>query len=325
MKRLKNKEILFVVMLFFAPIAYGQSVTKSNDSNLSNLISEIMTDRQVEGARELKKEPIGLTDEQLRQETPEKVLSLLKPYEDYNSFSVQWLTFNYEIKIARLHPTIQVRQEVNTRLVNAIFDPNTRSGGDICNWLLSFAEQDFTEEIKTKILNAFSKKKDNVCLIKICGVANIQQVLPQLKELLIDETAYMDDPNGRTPWYYRVGWDARLARARMGVKEDINKCIELADMELDKNLMAFNMYHDIAYIRQPEAIDFLMRYVFSDERLEQLKPSIPGEPVASYVIDILADCLQDFPVKSGGRHYKPEEIELCRKWMSEQKEWKIIR
>ncbi len=91
-------------------------------------------------------------------------------------------------------------------------------------------------------------------------------------------------------------------------------------------LDALNLFRDIGYIRQPEAIEFLKTYVFSDETIGQVSPPVPGEPVASYVIDILADCLENFPIeKRKGRGYKPEEMDLCRKWMSEQKEWKIIR
>ena len=132
---------------------------------------------------------------------------------------------------------------------------------------------------------------------------------------------------GRPEWYYTTGWVARLARARMGVKKDIEICIKLLESEFKKNPnMIHFMFEHLGFIRQPESINCLKNYFGSNISLSGTIPGLEGELAASYLIDILSDSLYDFPVKKKiGRTYTPEDIELCRKWMAEQKEWKIIR
>ena len=41
---------------------------------------------------------------------------------------------------------------------------------------------------------------------------------------------------------------------------------------------------------------------------------------------ILAESIQGYPVnQKRARNYTEEEIELCRKWMADKANWKIIR
>ena len=63
--------------------------------------------------------------------------------------------------------------------------------------------------------------------------------LPQLKEFLIDEEDYDKNSKYMKIWYYTTAWTARLARARIGVKEDIEKCISLLESEIKRILMKY--------------------------------------------------------------------------------------
>jgi len=82
----------------------------------------------------------------------------------------------------------------------------------------------------------------------------------------------------------------------------------------------------IAYIRQPEGIEYLNRYLDSDLRLPPTDPVEKGEPVARWVLDMLAGCIKDFPVeKKPGRSYAQDDVETARKWMADKSNWKIIR
>ncbi len=285
----------YFMILLMGMIIYSNSSLAADINNINNM-----------NERSIKQDPC-------------QIMLLFSERENDPCWIVREQTFRQEVHFAKTQTEPWIKQEVVYRLLSIA--PKVGLSGQACTWLLTFGEKDFDDRAKNIIRKAMEKPGKGTVLI--CGVANIQEELPNLKKLLVDELEYQKRTG--ESWRYELSWKARLARARMGVKEDINRCIELAGMELDRKLMTLSLFRDIGYIRQPEAIDFLMTYIFSDERLEQLKPTDPGEPVASYVIDILAGCLRDFPVKSGGRRYKPEEIELCRKWMSEQKEWKIIR
>ncbi len=308
---------IFAVLLIGVITIYGDTSLANEPNNVMTLLeAKINSARISEYPPELK-----ITEEQLRRADPCQVLNLLSKYENDPCWPVREQTYRQEFYFARQQSEPWIKQEVVYRLVKAFVDPNLGLSGQACTWLLTFRDKDFNNEAKIIIRKAMEKPGKRTVLI--CGVANMQEELPNLKKLLVDELEH--EKKTREPWWFQLSWRARLARARMGVEEDIKKCIELVETEKNTHIRVTRLLHDIGYIRQPDAIDLLMKYVFSDERLEKLKPTDPGEPVASYVIDILAECLRDFPVKKGGRRYKQEEIEICRKWMQEQKEWKIVR
>lgn len=149
-----------------------------------------------------------------------------------------------------------------------------------------------------------------------------------MEGMLFDEVEYKRgrQVEGHAKWYHMRGWNARLARARMGVKADIQRCLELVDSEEDETDRVLRLLDDVGYIRQPQAIDYLRRYLASDKGLPSVREGTPGMPYSHFVMNILAECLEDYPVKANdSRSYTPEEIELCRKWMAAQKTWNIRR
>jgi hypothetical protein len=105
---------------------------------------------------------------------------------------------------------------------------------------------------------------------------------------------------------------------------DGDKVLSPARSEEDEAQRVLRILPHIAYIRQPEAIEFLWEYLRSDKTL----PPIDGIriPYAQWVLHLLIPCLEGFPIQArDARNYKTEEIELARQWMTQQKEWKIRR
>ena len=311
--------IILLAILFILTTNVGLN-GKSNDidSNLSEIIRQARND-----------EPINwIPDEQLKDADPQQVLSLLALYEKDRSWIVRRMVHLYEVRLARLHLRLDIKREVVCRLVRTLVDPNSGLARHCYEWLLFFTENDFSSESKAILHQALARENINRHHVLICGVANIQEELPHLRELLIDEMAYSNDPKTRhsRKWYFTLGWSARLARARMGVKEDVAKCIKLAELEQDSDERVLRILPDIGYIRQPEAIRYLQKYLESDKRLPPVKPTAPGELYASRVMHILAESLKNYPVKKKeARNYTEQEIDVCRKWMSEQTKWDIIR
>jgi len=268
----------------------------------------------------------GLSNQQLKTVDPNYLLRVLEPYQNDQTWTVRRLTYWYEFRLAQAQPIRKVRQEVVQRLVKASI---TSSVKQVNKWLLTFMEQDFTQDVKEMIRQSLQRDKVNRWHILICGVARIDDQLPILEKMLIDEMEYqakVEKQRVGKKWYYTTGWSARLARARMGVKEDINKCLQLVETVENLDRRVITLLRDVGYTRQPEAIEFLQRYLESQQRLSPVKPTAPGQPVASYVLDILIDCLKDFPIeRKPGRGYKWKQIEQAREWMKEQKKWDIIR
>ncbi len=274
-------------------------------------------------------EPVDTISEgRLKAADPNHVLALLAPYEKDPEPFVRDLAYRYGVRLAATHPVPHIREEVTKRLVEASI---THSWGQAGTQLMYFTARDFNNQTKALIRQMMAEDPHRVSSvgIKLCGVANIQDQLPRLKELLIDEMEYQAqaDKMGDKKWYYTTGWQARLARARMGVKEDIEKCIQLVkqtEESVDRKVTV--LLPQIAYIRQPQALECLKEYFLSDEQLAPTNAGAAEEPLSKYLMSELADCLTNFPIKKrASRGYKASEIELARTWMMQQKEWKIRR
>ena len=305
-------------MLFL--LASASSILASTADTVSRIKAKVESLRIREYPPEIR-----ITDEQLRAADPNQVLEVLAPYERDAEYGVRHAACIFMVRVATIHPTTKIRQQVVRRLTDLVFSGHGHGEGPL---LMGFTARDFDDRSKGIIRQALSKEHVGVGAVQLCGVANIQEELPRLETLLIDELAYIRDPNMRhfPKWYYTLGWRARLARARMGVKEDIAKCIELAENEQGATERVLQILPQIGYIRQPEAIEYLRKYLESSERLPPTNPGMPGGLYAGRVMHIFAESLEDYPVKQKpARNYTEEEIELCRKWMANRANWKIIR
>ena len=269
---------------------------------------------------------IDINDSQLKQADPNKLLKYLKLYASNENYSIRSIAFGYMVEIAKFHKTLKIKQEVIDSLVDDLVDNseiNISSRRKYVEFLSEFTHDSFSKNAVSQILQALTKENPSKELVRVCGIAQIKESLPRLEELLIDEMNYNNGPN---KWYNTLGWNARLARARIGVKVDIDKCIELVKKEKDSDLKYVTLLPHIAYIHQPEAIEYLKGYFLSDLRLDSTNKGKLGKPVRDFLMPMLVESISNFPVTNNKNGtYSKEEIDMCRKWMSEQKEWKIIR
>lgn len=81
------------------------------------------------------------------------------------------------------------------------------------------------------------------------------------------------------------------------------------------------LLQELEYVRQPEALHILKKYLDSDERLEAVKPTVPGMKCAQYAAIVLARSLEGFPVVKEDLNYTEDELNICREWMSAQTNW----
>jgi hypothetical protein len=269
--------------------------------------------------------PIEFGPGKLRDADPVEVLGVLARYQNDPCWPVRHLAFRYAVWLAEAQPQPATRSEVVKQLVKGFVSGADRQA---VRWLLSFQAEDFSDESKALIRQRLAKDRPGRDIVFICGVAAMQEELPRLQELLIDELAYAAEARriGNKEWYYTTGWVARLARARMGVQSEIRRCLELVEGVEDVELRVRRLLFDVGYVRQPQAIEYLEKYLDSNKRLSPVKPSVQGELHANRAMRILVESLRNFPVRKKETHsYTPEEIEEARKWMGQQKEWKIIR
>jgi hypothetical protein len=270
---------------------------------------------------------VEIKDAQIKLADPNVLLRLLEPHQVSQNAGVRSFVYKFEAKAAHFHPHPPVRNEVVGRLVNALVSKDEidrELHGTYAELLYGFEGKDFSQAANAAILRALQADNPRKELIRVSGVAQLKEALPRLEELLIDEQEFNRKHRklGRK-WYYTPGWNARLARARMGIEDDINRCIQLVGSVEDTRLKVYHLLPAIAYIRRPEAVGYLQEHLNSNMIL---KTDRMEEPVAAYVLDLLGDCLRDFPIeKKAGRGYGQEDIERARHWMTQHKEWNIVR
>ena len=270
-------------------------------------------------------------DSLMKQADPEQLLIFFEPCIANTNVAVRSQALGFALKVAELHPSRSVRERIVDNLISGLLSETITARSlrwKYGKFLLRFTANDFSDISKTAIIQALQADNPSKELVLVCGVAQITQTLPRLAEFLFDEVAYSKEPNKKhfPKWYFTLGWRARLARARMGVQEDIEKCLAMVDTVTDVHTKATILFHDVAYIRRPEAMEYLRKNFLSDARLSPTNPGMLGEPVSKYLMSILADCLINFPIKKKeARNYTEQEIDLCRKWIAEQTKWDIIR
>jgi hypothetical protein len=268
---------------------------------------------------------LNITDDMLRAEDPQKALDLFEPYVKDPSSTIRMRACTLLRRTAVLHSTPAVRQ----RVVATLLDAYVRNPGEVDLELSVFQrEADFSPAAKEIIRRLMAG--DVRRPINLCGVAQLRDQLPCLGELLIDEAQY--GPS----WWATQGWRARLARARMGLQEDVQHCIALVESEPNETLRVGHLLAHIAYIRQPEAIRYLQKYLDSDKRFPDQHGGIEGDtrgqPYAYVALRLLWQCLDGFPAgRRIGAESRQEflqtwpDVEQARRWMHQQTEWHIIR
>ena len=264
----------------------------------------------------------------LEKEDPHQSLALLEKY-----LKSKWLearkAIGYINRVAYLHPQSEVRQKVVDLLVKNYSDRNI--GGRCYEYLLrDYQADDFSEYSKDIIRQKLNKKPlPGSGSTKLAGVANIQDQIPRLNEIVAEDTKNREHIKpflDKVHWRYTKTWNARLAKARMGVKEDVEYCVSKIKDEIDNNprFPSF-LITDLGYIRQPESVELVKEYFFSDRK-------IPGteveESFSNYLMPIMWQNLIGFPELRDIerlRYSPPEEVKTCKDWVKNQTELNIRR
>lgn len=223
------------------------------------------------------------------------------------------------------------RQTIVGRLVEDVADPNNAGDrGHILERLADLARtSDFTDHSK-EILRELVAVHSWGKLVLVVGVAGIESELPRLQEMIDDlegELKQQYQPPSRrkrTYWENSVLWAALRARARMGVTEDIQRCIDMVESHPEPSYRVGWLLRELSYVRQPEVVSYISEYLHTDRMLPSRGDDAVAGSYAQGAAQALAWMLEDFP-KKPGLSVAQQDIETIRNWMVDQTEWKIIR
>lgn len=192
--------------------------------------------------------------------------------------------------------------------------------------LLYFQASDYSEHSKV-ILSRMLSSNPEYYTILLVGAANLEAekdklgtIIDKIEGAVNPFNKTMEDPSKES---HSLAFAALMARARMGSKKDIAHSIQVVDACKDKQFKSAVLFERLSYVRQPEVIEYLLPYLFSEE-FEPGEASIKVT-YAQRAAMALSRMLEGFP---GNEEYggNKETIDKCRKWMKET-DWskKIIR
>lgn len=305
MRKLNNcGPVLFLACLVaFAP----RPVLGNVRGDLASSISQAMASAETETALTVPAELLAAD--------PAQALTELAPFQADTTDVTRHLAYGLVARVGRLTRDPQIRQEVTARLLVGASDSSPLVSQHAQAELLAFSEADFSLRSKDLILDLLRGKAPGPRLIRLAGVAGLRNALPRLKELTVEQP----DAAQGGKWYGRAGWAARLARARLGLLDDLRTVIQTVEQEQDPIIRVTILLRDLVFTQKPPALLVVRRHLNENETLPRAKESSPGTSYAQYAMDALAEGLPDFPVDRkyiGG--YSTEEIRNARRWLEER-------
>lgn len=264
-------------------------------------------------------------------------IALIPHLEEYTTDpceTVSWCAYSNMIHIGLDSNSLTDRQKIVYYILRNLYDDKMKIGDRqySAERLQQFIAEDFSEESRDILKKLFSRdlegKLGNLYdigsdIFLLIGVADMKSELPVLKDYIEKNSEEFNNSiREKKFWYSQTVWKALKARARMGAKEDIQKCIKLVEDEPDEIIRVTRLLKDLSYVRQSEVVEYLNKYLNIDKVIPPQNIDTLPIDYALKAAEALENMIKDFP---GPSRKFPFDVEFCRKWMAEQKEWKIIR
>lgn len=288
-----------------------------------------------------------------------EVVPYLQSYVDDPCEDVRWQAYRLMTGIARGANSIPERRRICDDLVKGL---TLGRCAHIAIWLLkfNFTSADFSQEARALLTQELSQVLANEKMgprkeiILLSGRAKLESELPSLQQFIEMQEGILTErqkehvrewqeaiealPNmpGYPPrkrfekqlkkqyWQSSEMWAALRARAAMGVKEDIARCIELVESHPDEDYRVVRLLKELSYVRQPEVVDYLHTYLKSDKLEGYAGRDVIQLTYGQRAAIALGEMLRGFSWK---KDYAPnhEMVDHCREWMAQQNEWDIVR
>jgi hypothetical protein len=303
LKRIKYISFFYFIIYCFA--LSGQDL-KSDLSNEINVIRQ--------------KKNSAINEQILLKYNNKILLDSLKKYDNDTSLIIRFNIQQLEYKIALNNPMdTAIQKEVVNRLIDGIKDADALVRQNAIKKLLTFSYIDFDKKAIDSLKKIIEDCKLNKDLILLIGVANIQEQ----KDYFLSNIK--TNPINKLSEFYSPDWAMQLALARMGNVESIDYCIKNVENFNDTIKKITVLLDDIGYIRREPAVIYLKKYLYNTNRLPSVKETDKGTQYCQYALDVLANIIEDFPIKAQGIGYTDEEIEIAKKWLESNSQYKIKR
>ena len=215
--------------------------------------------------------------------------------------------------------------------------------------LMGYRRADFSQGSKADLKQHFdqvilkgSRNYLAIDTVLLIGVADMKTEMDNLQAIIDQVTEPLQIRANSRQWH-KGAFTALKAQARMGDKDAIQRCIAIVDSESDEDFKVITLLKHISYIRQPEAIDYISQFLYSDKMLSSGGPDFKVCSYAFYAARELESIVVGFPSKHDvwPIFYKKMMVdsefrekwpsfnnyygEYCSQWLEEQASIKIIR
>ena len=258
------------------------------------------------------------------------VLPELRPFMQEPDRSVQSGVSSALDLLARKAETPDERKQLADEVLRWFCDPKCQEIVVLVKIADEIGSQYYSDELKDGLhdrLAASLEKsygQERVYLVRMAGIVDLKEALP-----LLGEQAFKEFPHDQSIVKAfggggRLHWDALRARARMGVKEDIQLCLQFAEATTDQAILAGFIFEQLAYLRQPEIVEYLKPFAFRDDAAVKAEHDIVEALYCDKAVEALAYMIEGFPLQPG---LPPMEgdVERCREWLRNHPKYTLRR
>ncbi len=242
----------------------------------------------------------GTPYDKIKAEPPAQVLAELRKYLRDPADGARLEVVGLASVVGSKHPQRGVQQQA-ARLVLDVALGDADYG--VRDFALSrlhrfFSHDAFKDDMRRDIHRALQQKNLNGYLVQVAGIAEVRSAAPRLRQLA-----------------NAGSWSAQLALARMGDPMAIRYVIDRVEGSKDEVRRVRSLLDSLAYIRQPEAVEVIIKYLFSDKSTPASPPDVGSVPYSYYAVRLLEEIIEGFPT---GIANTEAGIVRARQWITQQ-------
>jgi len=265
-----------LIVLFSALTKFGYA------QNIPELLSSTMQNARSDSYQQLNERPL------YDSANIQTVLLELQTYYSDTTTAVRAKAYRVLRNAGLASQTINFRQQAVNQLLNGASDEDSGVTGIAIQSLTHFNKEDFDQNAQRKLADLLAVKPpffDKVLLLT--GFVGLNNQIDNISYIINADTLLTNQSR----------WAAHLALARLGVLTEVSYVVnKVKNFEMNDDIV-YELLPDLAYTRQPLAVDYLFEVVNSDElNCEPADPESTQKIRCGYrVLEYLAAILEGFP------------------------------
>jgi hypothetical protein len=252
-------------------------------------------------------------------ENAKSTLSLMTPYLQDTMVDVRSKAYTIIHVVGDNSRQPHVREAVVTQLVAACKDNDSGNTGLALDYLTEFKQDEFTPAARDSVRSLFKRK-----------ISHFDQLLRIIGFLGLTDLTDVIKPYTQPGIPQSLRWSAIVSLTRMGNFEAANDMMKRVKKLPVNDEIVYKIFPDLAYSRNPEAINYMIEAMKSDDK-NCLSANADNEqpiPCGYRVMEQLAPVIENYPLtldNSGDIKTKdyPTALNTVREWFAKHTNFKI--